>query len=218
MPKSTQPRAGLEIIVGLMKNDSGIPTFFRPAAFLLLFLLLPSLAQAHPNHEAASGIFSGLTHPILGMDHLCAMIAVGLWAAQRGGRSLWAVPLAFVSAMTVGAVAGMGGHTIPFAEQGIAASVLILGILIAAAVRLPIFASIGLVGIFAVFHGFAHGAEIPASASGLTYAIGMIATTAGLHLTGIAAGLAANKLANEKAVCGSGWAIAACGLYLTIAQ
>ncbi len=199
-----------------MKNDFGTSTILRPAAFLLMFLLLPSLAQAHPNHEAASGLFSGLAHPILGMDHLCAMIAVGLWAAQRGGRALWAVPLAFVSTMTLGAIAGMGGHTLPFAEQGIAASVLILGILIAAAVRLPIAVSILLVGFFALFHGFAHGAEIPASASGLIYAIGMVATTAGLHLTGIAAGLTANKLATEKVVCGGGWAIVACGLYLAI--
>ena len=145
------------------------------------------------------------------------MIAVGLWAAQRGGRALWAVPLTFVSMMTLGAVLGMGGITIPFAEQGIAASVLILGILIAAALRLPLIASMSIVSLFALFHGYAHGAEMPASSSGLSYGLGFVTTTAMLHLIGIGAGLAAKKLATEKTVRYAGGAIAACGLYLVIA-
>lgn len=196
---------------------TAIPTTLRRSLYLLPFLMLPSVAQAHPGHGAATGLASGLAHPLLGLDHLCAMVAVGLWAAQRGGRALWAVPLAFVSAMTLGALAGTSGYAIPFAEQGIAASVLILGILIASAIRLPLAGSVILVGTFALFHGFAHGAEIPSTASGLAYGTGMVITTAGLHLSGIAAGLSAQKLAREKFVGRCGWAIAACGFYFTIA-
>lgn len=200
-----------------MKTMTAISTPRRRSLYLLPLLVLPSVAQAHPGHGAATSLASGLAHPLLGLDHLCALVAVGLWAAQRGGRALWAVPLAFVSTMTLGALASTSGHTIPFTEQGIAASVLILGILIAAAIRLPLAASILLVGSFAWFHGFAHGAEIPANASGFAYGAGMVATTAGLHLVGIAVGLSAQKLARETFMCRCGWAIAACGLYLTIA-
>lgn len=200
-----------------MKISSGISPALRRSFFLVPLLLLPSLAQAHPGHGAATGLASGFTHPLTGLDHLCAMIAVGLWAAQRGGRALWAVPLAFVSVMTLGAIAGMGGYTLPFIEQGIAASVLILGILIAAALRLPLAASITVVGLFALFHGYAHGAEMPATASGFAYGVGFVAATAGLHLLGIGLGLTAKKLATEKTVRYAGGAIAACGLYLVLA-
>ena len=140
---------------------------------LAALVLTPSLALAHPGHGPATGLANGLAHPLTGMDHLCAMIAVGLWAAQRGGKALWAVPLTFVSMMTLGAIIGMGGHPLPFVEQGIAASVLILGILIAAAIRLPVAASAILVGLFALFHGYAHGAEMPGTASGLLYGFGI---------------------------------------------
>lgn len=200
-----------------MKTFFGIPTALRRILFLLPFLLLPSLAQAHPGHGAANGLAGGFVHPLTGLDHLCAMIAVGLWAAQLGGRALWAVPLAFVSVMTLGALAGMNGHALPFVEQGIAASVLILGILIAAALRLPLAASIVLVGAFALFHGYAHGAEIPANASGFAYGAGFVVATAGLHLLGIGLGLTAQKLATEQMVRYAGGVIAMCGLYLAFA-
>ena len=199
-----------------MKTMTAILQPFRFSLYALPFLLLPSVAQAHPGHGAATGLASGLAHPLLGLDHLCAMIAVGLWSAQRGGRALWAVPLAFVAAMAMGATAATGGHAIPFAEQGIAASVLILGILIAAAIRLPLAASVLLVGAFALFHGFAHGAEIPANVSGLAYGAGMLATTVGLLPVGIAAGSSAKKIAKEELVCRCGWVFAACGLYFAV--
>jgi urease accessory protein len=199
-----------------MKIASGITPAFRGLLFSAA-LLLPSLAQAHPNHGSATGLASGFAHPLTGLDHLCAMIAVGLWAAQRGGRALWAVPLAFVSMMTLGAMGGTGGIHIPFAEQGIAASVLILGILIAAALRLPLAARVTLVAMFALFHGYAHGAEMPATASGFTYGIGFVAATALLHLFGITLGLTAKKMAGEKTVRYAGGAIAACGFYLALA-
>jgi urease accessory protein len=200
-----------------MKSFSEISNTIRRPVFLLLFLVIPGLAQAHPNHGSANGLASGFAHPLTGMDHLCAMLAVGMWAAQRGGRALWAVPLAFISVMTLGAVVGMSGHTLPFAEQGIAASVLILGILIAAARHLPLLASMTLVGCFALFHGYAHGAEMPASAAGFAYGAGFVAATAGLHLFGIGVGLLARKVAAEKTLRYAGGAIAACGLYLVLA-
>jgi urease accessory protein len=199
-----------------MKTVTGISQKLSKL-FILLPLLLPALAQAHPNHGAASGLGAGLAHPLSGLDHLCAMIAVGLWAAQRGGRALWAVPLAFVSVMMLGAMFGMGGFQVPFTEQGIAASVLILGILIAAAVRLPLAASMTLVGLFALFHGYAHGAEMPASASGFAYGIGFVIATATLHLLGIGLGLVAGKFAAGKTLRYAGGAIATCGVYLLFA-
>jgi len=190
---------------------------FRRLFIITLPCLLPSLAQAHPNHGPASGLFAGLAHPLSGLDHLAAMVAIGLWAAQRGGRALWAVPLAFVGVLIFGALLGQGGVALPFAEQGIAASVLILGILIAAAWRLPLAASLAVVGLFALFHGYAHGAEMPATASGLAYGAGFVAATVALNLFGIGLGLAAKQLATEKMLRYAGGAVAACGLYLVLA-
>src|SRR5215467_3063695 len=111
-------------------------------------LAAPSFAQAHVGIGGTSGFLNGLAHPATGLDHICAMLAVGLWAAQRGGRAIWLVPLAFVSVMTIGGVLGMLAINIPFVEQGIVASVLVLGVLIAAAVRLPLVVSVLIVGLF----------------------------------------------------------------------
>jgi urease accessory protein len=178
-------------------------------------LMSPLLAQAHPGLPGHThGFANGLAHPLTGLDHICAMIAVGLWAAQRGGRSLWLVPLAFVSIMALGGMLGMTGGALPFVETGIATSVLILGVLIAASVRLPLLMSVFIVGVLAMFHGYAHGAEMPATASGLAYGIGFMLATASLHLCGIGMGLAAQKINSVKLVRYAGGAIAACGVYL----
>lgn len=183
-----------------------------------LLLLCPFMAQAHPGVPGhVHGFAEGLAHPLTGLDHICAMIAVGLWAAQRGGRFLWLVPLTFVSVMTVGGLIGMSGFQIPFVEQGIAASVLVLGILIAAALRLPLSASAALVGVFALFHGLAHGAETPVSVSGLSFAAGFVLATAVLHLAGIGIGLLPRKLGGTQIVRYVGGAIAVYGLVLCFA-
>jgi len=145
----------------------------------------PALAQAHPGHGPAANFTHGFAHPMMGLDHVLAMLAVGLWAAQLGGRASWLVPAAFVSVMTAGAGLGMSGVHIPLVEQGIIASVLVLGLLIATAARLPLVASAGLVGVFALFHGVAHGTEMPASASGFAYAGGFALATAMLHIVGL---------------------------------
>lgn len=152
---------------------------------LSLLILAPNLAQAHTGIDAASGWAHGMLHPFTGLNHLCAMIAVGLWAQQLGGRAVWLAPLTFIFVMALGGLLGMNAIMLPFIEGGILASMLVLGVLIAAAIRLPLIASLMLVGFFALFHGYAHGAEMPHSASGFIYALGFMLSTAALHLTGI---------------------------------
>jgi len=181
-----------------------------------ILLALPALAQAHPGHdghELTWDFSGGFAHPFSGWDHLLAMIAVGLWAAQLGGRARWLVPAAFVSVMTLGAMLGHTGVIFLGVEQGIAASVLVLGLLVAAAVRLPIAAGVALVGVFAIFHGFAHGAEMPATAGALRYGAGFVVATALLHAAGVGLGvLAARTSANATRY--AGWAIAASGVLM----
>ena len=194
----------------------GISSSLKRFIFPIAIFALPTLVQAHPGPVGHThGFTNGLMHPLTGLDHILTMIAVGIWAAQRGGRALWSVPLAFISVMTIGGIFGMAGiGHIPFIEQGIAASVLVLGIFIATAARLPLSASISIVGLFAFFHGFAHGAEMPATASGLFYGIGFILATAGLHLCGIGLGITAQRFSSQKMVRYAGGAIAACGVVL----
>jgi len=161
-----------------------------------LLLILPlaavPLAQAHPGHGLHS-FSAGLQHPLTGYDHLLAMIAVGLWAVQLGGWSRWALPLTFVSAMTLGAMAGISGFALPGVNEWILASVFALGLLIAGAAKLPLGVGIGSVALAGAFHGLAHGAEMPLSTNSLHFLAGMVVTTALLHTAGVAIGLAAQK-------------------------
>jgi len=183
-------------------------------AVVVLGALLPSFACAHTGVGEAGGFVHGLAHPAGGLDHVCAMLAVGLWAAQTGGRSVWAVPLAFVGVMTLGGALPLLGIGLPLVEQGIALSVLLLGVLIAASVRLPLWLGSGLVGLFALWHGHAHGAEMPAAASGIDYALGFVLATAALHVIGIAFGLGMQRLMRERVIRAAGASIALCGIYL----
>lgn len=186
----------------------------RVFAILAAILLLPSLAHAHVGVGETSGFLHGMGHPLGGLDHICAMVAVGLWAAQMGGRAIWAVPLTFVSVMALGGALGMLGAHIPFVETGIVISVLALGVLIAASVHLPLAVSILMVGLFAIFHGHAHGAEMPETASGFAYAAGFIIATAFLHACGIGLGIGIQRLASPAIVRFAGIAIVLCGGYL----
>jgi urease accessory protein len=198
-----------------MKNQIMKPfSKLKLAAVLAITGLMPMLAGAHPFHGATNGFSGGFTHPLSGLDHILAMVAVGLWAAQLGGRSRWMIPTAFVSLMIVGGALGMAGVHVPAVESGIAASVLVLGLLIAGAVRLLMFAGMALVGLFAIFHGHAHGTEIPAAASGLTYAVGFVLATIALHAAGIGLGLLAQKRMAAPALRFAGAAIALVGLCL----
>jgi urease accessory protein len=176
----------------------------------------PRAALAHTGVSAAHDLLHGVAHPLTGLDHICAMVAVGLWAAQLGGRAIWVVPLSFVTVMTLGGALGMAGIAMPLVEPGIVLSVLVLGVLVAAAVRLPMWASAAIVGCFALFHGHAHGTEAPASAAGLAYAAGFILATVGLHLSGIALGALVQRRFSTPVVRLAGAAIAACGVYLVV--
>jgi len=198
-----------------MKMPIGKTSQFQRSLFLLALVFVPSLAQAHPGHfNQSPGWANGLLHPVSGFDHVWAMIAVGLWAVQCGGRAIWLVPLTFVSTMALGGLLGMHGVAGPMTEQGIAASMLVLGLLIATAARLPMIASALIVGIFAIFHGYAHGTEMPATASGCSYILGFMAATAVLHLCGISAGFMMQRLNSNGLVRCAGLIIATFGLYL----
>ena len=189
-------------------------SLMRTLVFIAGSSLLPSFAYAHVGAGETGGFMHGLMHPVSGLDHVCAMLAVGLWAAQMGGRSVWAVPLTFVGVMALGGALPMLGIGLPFVEQGIVLSVLLLGVLIAASVRLPLVLSSSMVGLFALWHGHAHGAEMPALSSGITYALGFMMATASLHAVGIAFGLAMQRLAHERIIHAAGASIALCGVYL----
>ncbi len=154
----------------------------RNRTFILAsaLLLSPALALAHPGHDHA-GVMSGIAHPIVGLDHLLAMVAVGLWAAQQTGQARWALPLTFVATMLLGGLIGFAGFDMPLMETGIAGSVLALGLLVALAVRPPLAVAAGLTALFALSHGVAHGLELPALSSPWGYAAGFVAATAALH-------------------------------------
>jgi urease accessory protein len=187
-------------------------------SLLILFVytaILP-VAEAHTFGAQGAGLAAGLAHPFLGLDHLLAMIAVGIWAGQLGGRSVWLVPLTFVSVMSAAAALGSFGFTLPMVEPAIACSVLVLGLLIAGSVRLPVSASVGLVGMFAMFHGYAHGLELPQAASPIVYGIGFVLATASLHGLGIGFARSSRQYAIMQHVVGY-FLIAASGLLLATA-
>lgn len=155
------------------------------AAMLLLAAAMP--AYAHVGVGTTSSFGAGFAHPLSGLDHMTVMVAVGLWAALKGGRAIWAWPLAFLGVMLAGGVLGMLHVPVPFVEPGTLASVVALGLLVALAVDLPVSAGIAVIGLFALFHGHAHGAEVPEDAGGLEYMAGFATATAMLHGAGIVA-------------------------------
>lgn len=170
---------------------------FQRVLSLLILSLLPSAAYAHIGGDA-HGFSHGFAHPLSGIDHILAMTAVGLFAAHLGGRAIWLVPASFVSVMTVAGVLGAFGVPLPFVETGIAASVIALGLIIAFEVKVPVAAAMALVGFFAVFHGHAHGAEMPEDTSGLAYGIGFVVATALLHAFGVGIGLVLGRAASMR--------------------
>jgi urease accessory protein len=177
--------------------------------------ILP-VAQAHTFGSQGAGLMAGLTHPFVGLDHLLAMIAVGIWAGQLGGRAVWLIPLTFVSVMAAAASLASFGLLLPLIEPAIACSVLVLGLLIAGSVRLPTSLGALLVGLFAVFHGYAHGLELPQAASPILYGAGFVLATALLHGLGI--GFARKSLQHKMLQRIAGYSlIAASGLLLAAA-
>lgn len=171
-------------------------------------------AFAHLNPEEHGSFMAGVSHPFFGADHILAMVAVGLWAAQIGGRALWAVPAAFVSMMAAGFLLALSGIELPFVEPAILASVVGLGLLTGLAVRLPVAASAAVVGVFALFHGHAHGGEL-GSAGALAFGAGFVVATAILHMAGIGLGLVIGRF-GPKLGMALGLATAAAGVSLML--
>ncbi|PBB38976.1 HupE/UreJ family protein [Mesorhizobium sp. WSM3868] len=161
----------------------------RTALAAILFLAAAMPAYAHVGVGTTSSFTAGFMHPLSGLDHMTVMIAVGLWAAMKGSKAVWAWPLAFVGVMVAGAALGMLQVPVPFVEPGILASVVAIGLLAALAVDLPVSAGVAIIGLFALFHGHAHGTEVPENAGGLEYMAGFAVATALLHGIGIAAAL-----------------------------
>lgn len=179
-------------------------------------LLLTSTAQAHTFGATGGGLAQGFAHPFLGLDHLLAMLAVGLWAAQLGGRARWAVPAAFVAMMAVGGLLALSSVALPRVEAGIVVSVLVLGLLITTATRLPTWVGAMVVGAFALFHGHAHGTELPMQASEWAYGFGMLAASALLHGVGFGLAWMAQRggVVAQRGLRVAGAAIAAAGLLM----
>jgi urease accessory protein len=188
---------------------------FRLALPLAALLLAATPAHAHTGIGDACGFVHGFAHPIGGVDHLLAMIAVGLFAAQLRGRAVWAAPLSFLAMMAVGGALGLAGIGLPLVETAIALSVVVLGLAIAARLHLPTVAAMALAGTFALFHGQAHAAEMPGTAAVLAYGVGFLLGTAALHATGIGLGLVIGKAGEafgKRALQAAGSAMAVAGI------
>lgn len=164
-------------------------------ALAAAFAAAPTLAFAHAGHDGGNGLVHGFLHPLAGIDHVLAMVAVGVIAVQLGRRALWAVPLSFVATMALAGVFGMAGFVLPGIEAGIALSVIVLGAVISLRVRLPVIVAAAMVAVFAIFHGYAHGLEMVSADAGVAFGVGFISATALLHLAGIGLGLLMGRLA-----------------------
>ena len=168
----------------------------KPLFGLALCLILAETAFAHEGHEHGdgAGFLAGLFHPVLGIDHLLAMLSVGILSAQIGGRAIWQVPAAFVAIMIVGGVLGMQEIGIPMVETGIALSVVVLGLALSADRLVPVWLAIASVGVFGTFHGHAHGTEMPLIADPWIYALGFVLGTSIIHIAGVFIGFGFKRL------------------------
>lgn len=170
-------------------------------------------AWAHSGGGAHGGFFSGFAHPISGLDHIVAMVSVGLWGAQLGRPAIWVLPVAFPTVMAFGGLLGLLGVPIPGVEIGIAVSALVLGAMVALAQRPPLWVACAIVSVFAICHGHAHGTELPPGEDGLTYSLGFVTGTGLLHGAGILLGLVWERRWGRPVIRGLGAAVAASGPY-----
>ncbi|WP_072396052.1 HupE/UreJ family protein [Hyphomicrobium sp. CS1GBMeth3] len=185
---------------------------------LIALAMLPTAAWAHPGLHGETSFMSGFLHPLTGIDHMLAMVAVGLLAACLGGRSLWAVPASFILAMVIGGALSVAGVHIPVVEGGIAASVIVLGVLVAIQAKISVAFAAALVALFGLFHGAAHGTEMPVDASLFGYTAGFVVATAILHALGIAIAFVAAALSerhSQNVARLGGGAVAIAGIVLT---
>jgi urease accessory protein len=184
----------------------------RLCLLLALAVLWPGIALAHVEGQVAGGLASGLLHPISGLDHVVAMVAVGLWGAQLGMPAIWLLPVTFPIVMALGGMLGLFGVHLPGVEVGIALSAIVLGVLVLLEVRPPLWLGAVIVGAFALFHGHAHGAELPAGATALLYSLGFVVATGCLHAVGIGIGLLHRWFAGRIAIRAAGAGVAAAGV------
>jgi urease accessory protein len=182
---------------------------------VLVALTQPLLA--HEGEGVVGGFVSGSMHPLTGPDHIAAMVAVGLWGAFLGAPAIWLLPIVFPTVMSIGGVLGVLRVGLPYVETGIALSAVILGLLVSLAARPPIWVAAAIVGAFAIFHGHAHGIELPQAANPLSYSAGFVLATGALHLTGIAFGSLAKWRLGRGVVRTAGAAIAFAGIFFLIA-
>jgi len=191
-------------------------TRFLPALGVILSIMflgteVAAHAGPHIGAGAQSGVMRGFWHPMMGLDHLIAMIAVGLWAASIGGRAIWVLPMVFPLVMALGAAMGMMGIALPMVETGIALSGLVLGLIIALKLTAPIGVAAAVVGGFALFHGHAHGTELPGTVGALGYGAGFVTGTALLHMAGIVLATLMRRGLGARALQGTGASIALAG-------
>lgn len=183
-----------------------------PVIVMLLALLWPTKALAHPQGGETAGLLGGLQHPVSGLDHVLAMVAVGLWGAQLGRPALWLLPVTFPMVMAFGGMVGLMGFALPGIEIGIAVSAIILGVMVGWEVRPPLWVAAAVVGFFAIFHGHAHGTELPAGANALLYSIGFVVATGCLHAAGIGLGFIHRWPTGKVTLRAAGVAVALAGV------
>jgi urease accessory protein len=185
----------------------------REALLTLLLMLAAVPALAHEQTGQAAGFLTGLKHPVSGLDHVLAMISVGLWGAQLGAPAVWLLPVVFPMVMAFGGFLGLLGVPLPGTEVGIALSAILLGLMVALEAKPPLWVAAGLVGFFGVFHGYAHGTELPAGENALLYSVGFVIATGCLHAVGIGLGVAHRWKAGRMALRAAGAAVALAGVY-----
>ena len=181
-----------------------------------LFLTPAQSAFAHEQTGVTGGLLGGILHPLTGMDHLIAMVAVGIWGAQLGAPAIWILPITFPLVMAFGSVLGVLRVPLPLQEPVVALSALALGAAVAVRLRLPFAAAAAIVAVFAIFHGYAHGVELPTAANPLAFGIGFVVSTGLLHLCGIAIGTLTRWHSGERLIQGLGVVIAVLGSYFLV--
>lgn len=196
--------------------NSGRNLALRCACVFSALALVATPALAHTTKGLGVGFVSGFTHPLTGLDHILAMVAVGIWGTQLGKPAIWMLPVTFPLVMSVGGALGIRGVPLPGVEIGVAAAAAVLGLMILLAARPPLAVAAVLVGVFAIFHGYAHGIELPKAAYPLAYGVGFVLSTGLLHLTGIALGLMDRWPVGVKALRGMGAGISAAGVCLLL--
>lgn len=199
-----------------MVVTSTLPRALAIMATLMVLALSEAPALAHEGNGVQRGFLSGVMHPLAGLDHLLAMVAVGLWGAFLGRPLIVALPVIFPAVMALGGLLGIAGIPMPPVEIGIALSVAVLGTAIAAAYRAPVWLACVAVGVFGLFHGYAHGQELPAASDPTAYGLGFVLATGALHVAGIAIGLLNSRPGGRKATRALGAGIALAGLVFLV--